>query len=206
MKGPADLGGAHGFGPVRPDADEEAFHASWERQAFALTLAMGASGLWTLDGSRFARETLPHTQYYTLGYYGIWLAALERLIADAGIYDGQPEPKRVLAKDDVRSAMARGGPADRDGPPPRFPIGARVRVEPQNPPTHTRAPAYVRGAVGTIVRHHGAHVFPDTNAHGGGENPAPLYTVRFAAADLWGPDTTAAAVHADLFEPYLSAA
>lgn len=206
MKGPADLGGAHGFGPVRPDPDNEKFHAPWEARAFALTIAMGATGLWTLDASRYARETLPHTDYYTLGYFGIWLTALERLIANAGIYDGTPPPKRVLSGDDVRPAMARGGPTDRAGAKPLFAVGDKVLVKAQNPLTHTRAPAYLRGTVGTIVRRHGAHVFPDTNAHGQGENPTPLYTVRFAAADLWGPDTTAAAVHADLFEPYLAPA
>ena len=35
---------------------------------------------------------------------------------------------------------------------------------------------------------HGCHVFPDSNALGEGENPQWLYTVRFNARDLWGPD------------------
>ncbi len=74
------------------------------------------------------------------------------------------------------------------------------------PATHTRAPSYVRGRIGTVGRFHGAHVFPDTNAHGQGEKPVPLYTVVFPAETLWGTDTTAAEVCADLFEPYLEAA
>ena len=55
-----------------------------------------------------------------------------------------------------------------------------------NPTGHTRLPRYVRGRRGTIERDHGAHVFPDSNAHFQGENPQYLYTVRFAARELWG--------------------
>ncbi|RPH59831.1 MAG: nitrile hydratase subunit beta, partial [Burkholderiales bacterium] len=36
MNGPHDLGGMHGFGPVRPESGEPVFHAEWERRAFAL--------------------------------------------------------------------------------------------------------------------------------------------------------------------------
>ena len=57
VNGAHDLGGMHGFGPVVPEPDEPAFHADWERRAFALTLAMGATGEWNLDMSRFARES-----------------------------------------------------------------------------------------------------------------------------------------------------
>ena len=55
MNGGHDLGGMHGLGPVAPEPAEPVFHAPWERRAFALTLAMGAHGRWTLDRSRFAR-------------------------------------------------------------------------------------------------------------------------------------------------------
>jgi len=68
-------------------------------------------------------------------------------------------------------------------------------------------PRYVRGKVGTVVLVHGAHVFPDVNAHGGGEDPQWLYTVRFAGRDLWGPDSDpTVSVSFDAFEPYLEAA
>lgn len=204
MNGPQDLGGAHGFGPVLPDADDAAFHASWESTAFALTILMGATGLWSLDRSRYMRETLPHSDYYDLTYYEIWFAALERLVADRDLEgDDPPRPPRVLAAADVRSAMARGTPTAREGPAPRFAVGDRVRVSPMNPATHTRAPRYVRGHTGIVAAFHGCHVLPDTSAHDKGEHPAPLYNVAFSAHDLWGPDTTAAGVNVDLFEPYL---
>ena len=39
---------------------------------------------------------------------------------------------------------------------------------------------------GTIDRDHGVFVFPDTNAHFLGEKPQHVYSVRFAARELWG--------------------
>jgi len=85
-------------------------------------------------------------------------------------------------------------------------MGDRVRTRNMNPATHTRLPRYCRDKPGTIVAVHGAHVFPDSNARGEGENPQWLYGVRFEARDLFGDDTTATAVHADLWEPYLEPA
>ena len=79
----ADLGGQNGFGRVIPEGEEELFHAAWERQALALTLAMGATGAWNLDMSRGARETLP--DYPTLTYYEIWVKGLESLLIECGL-------------------------------------------------------------------------------------------------------------------------
>ena len=59
MNGAQDLGGMQSFGPVVPEPNEPPFHHDWERRAFAITLAMGATGTWNLDQSRAARESLP---------------------------------------------------------------------------------------------------------------------------------------------------
>jgi nitrile hydratase len=73
--------------------------------------------------------------------------------------------------------------------------------------THTRLPRYVRGRAGTIKSLHGCHVFPDTNALGRGENPQWLYTTRFNARDLWGPDADPnLSVSVDAWESYLEPA
>jgi nitrile hydratase len=219
VNGAQDMGGLHGFGPVEPEADEPVFHAEWERRAFALTLAMGASGEWNIDASRFARESLPPAQYLAKGYYEIWLAGLERLLAERGLVTaeelaaerpiGAPRPVgRTLAAQDVAGLLRRGSPAERARPrPARFAIGERVRARNMHPPGHTRLPRYVRGRLGTIALVHGCHVFPDAHAHGGGEDPQWLYSVRFEARELWGPDgDPAAAVSVDAFEPYLERA
>ena len=73
-----------------------------------------------------------------------------------------------------------------------------------NPPGHTRLPRYVRGHAGTIAAIHGCHVFPDTSAHGGGEQPQWLYSVRFDCGVLWGGDNPEGdEIFIDLWEPYL---
>ena len=86
-----------------------------------------------------------------------------------------------------------------------FAIGATVRTRNMNPAGHTRLPRYLRGHAGEIVALHGAHVFPDSNAHCKGEDPHWLYTVRFTAAEVWG-NGSSDRIHADLWEPYLEPA
>jgi nitrile hydratase len=217
MNGAQDMGGMQSFGPVAPEADEPYFHADWERRALALTIAMGATGKWNIDMSRAARESLPPAQYLSSSYYQIWLAGLRKLLIDSclatadeidsGVSQriGAPLP-RVLAPDQVNPMLFRGSPASRPEPgPARFAVGDAVRTQTFNPPTHTRLPRYCRGKRGHIVALRGAHVFPDSNALGRGEDPQWLYTVRFDAVELWGKDTTASSVCADCWEPYLEA-
>ena len=216
MNGAADLGGMMGFGPVLPEPEGEYFHADWERRALALTLAAGANGRWNIDASRHARESLPPAQYLTSSYYAIWTAALERLLVAAGLVGadelaqrrvlrpGAPV-RRVLAAADVPAVLAAGSPYDRPvDAPARFGVGDRVRTRVMHPRGHTRLPRYARGKVGVVTRVHGAHVLPDTNAHGAGEHPQWLYSVRFPARELWGedaePDQT---VSIDAWEGYL---
>ena len=196
MNGAHDMGGVHGFGPVVAEPDEPPFHAEWERRVFALTLALGASGAWNIDMSRFAREDRPPPDYLSKSYYELWLAGIERLVAEH-------TPQRVLAGEDVAATLARSGGASREAPrSAAFAVGDRVRTKNLHPHTHTRLPRYARGKVGTVERVHGCHVFPDSNAQRLGEDPQWLYTVRFTARELWGNDD-AASVSIDAFEPYL---
>jgi nitrile hydratase beta subunit len=219
MDGAQDMGGVAGFGPVQPEPDEPVFHAEWERRAFALTLAMAMPGGWNIDMSRFAREDRPRQDYLDKSYYQIWLAGLERLMLErelvstdeiaAGRVLHPPRPvARTLTAEAVAAMLHRGGPTERDvSRPALFAVGDRVKAKTSNPPTHTRLPRYVRGHVGVIERVHGAHVFPDSNAHGGGEHPQWLYTVTFAGRELWGDDAGAGSrVSVDAWEPYLEPA
>ena len=194
MNGAHDMGATHGFGPVEAERDEPWFHHEWERRVFALTLAMGATGEWNIDMSRFAREDRPPPDYLSKTYYELWLAGLERLLAERGVLERPPS--RVLSGSDVPDVLARGGPVERDAPrPARFAVGDRVRTRVLNPRGHTRLPRYTRGRAGVIERVHGCHVFPDSNAHGRGEDPQWLYCVRLDDA-----------VSFDAFEPYLEPA
>lgn len=77
----------------------------------------------------------------------------------------------------------------------------------QIPGGHTRLPAYAAGVRGRVVRVHGTHVFPDSNAHGLGEAPEPLYAVAVPSSELWAhPEHPGDEVVLDLWQSYLSAA
>ena len=39
-----DMGGMHGFGPIRPEKNEPVFHARWEGRILAIYSALGALG------------------------------------------------------------------------------------------------------------------------------------------------------------------
>jgi nitrile hydratase len=219
MNGPQDLGGQMGFGPIAPEADEPYFHAEWEKRALGLTLAAGAMGHWNIDESRHARESLHPADYYASSYYEIWIKALETLLVrhgfvtsgelEAGHATGQgTAPKRVLKAENVPAVLAKGGPCDRPlNTKPRFKPGDRVRTVNNHPLGHTRLPRYARDKTGRIEAAHGGYVFPDANAHGGGEAPQHLYTVVFDGRALWGdscePGLT---VSIDAWESYLETA
>jgi nitrile hydratase len=115
---------------------------------------------------------------------------------------------RVARAETVPALLARGASAVREPPAPaRFAVGECVRTLVTHPENHTRLPRYARGRTGRIERAHGAHVFPDANAHGKGENPQWLYSVAFEATELWGADARAGdIVSLDLWEPYLEPA
>lgn len=213
-----DLGGMHGFGALPLEPDEPLFHDDWERRAFALTLAMGATGQWNIDRSRAARESLPPLDYLQGPYYRIWFDALCRLLVERGLATPQEiasgcvdRPPRALARvlraDAVAAALAAGSPTERPATQPaRFAEGDAVRARNFHPGSHTRLPRYARGRRGRVVALRGVHVFADAHARGEGEQPQWLYTVRFDAHELWGPDTTADCVHVDCWESYLERA
>jgi len=214
MNGVHDMGGMQGFGPIAAEANEPVFHERWEARALALTLAVGAWGRWTLDASRFARERIPPADYLRMSYYEKWITGLTTLLVEAGlvtpdeIVSGRSAPGAQkaappLKAERVAASLANGGPTERAvADKPRYSPGMTVRARNINPLGHTRLPRYVRGKIGTIVRHHGAHVFPDSNAQGLGEQPQHLYQVRFEAQELWG-EAGSGAVYIDLWESYL---
>ena len=214
-----DMGGARGSGKVVPEPNEPPFHAAWERRGFALTVAMGMPGGWNVDMSRAARESLPPQDYLAKSYYEIWLAGLEKLMAErelvahdeikAGHALHPPKTVRgTLTPGDVAQMLYRGAPTAREPTgPARFAVGDRVRARAVSVPTHTRLPRYVRGHAGVVELVHGCHVFPDSSALGAGENPQWLYAVRFGGRELWGADADPTAqVSVDAWESYLEPA
>lgn len=222
MNGGQDLGGMMGFGAVQPEPDPQAsggshFHEPWEESAFAVTLAAGALGFWSIDEARHARESLSPGDYLTSSYYEIWSKGLQRLLLAHGLVSReelergrqQEEPLQVrpLRAAQVGPMLARGTPYDRAiGTPARHQAGDVVRTRNVHPTGHTRLPRYARDRTGVIDRCHGAFVFPDTHAAGLGESPQWLYTVRFTSEELWGESACPGlSVSIDAWESYLVA-
>jgi len=121
---------------------------------------------------------------------------------------GFPRTTPALPAGAVPGPLAKGKPASRDvQAEARFKVGQAVRACNIHPTGHTRLPRYVRGKLGTILLDHGVHVFPDTNADFLGENPQHLYSVRFAARELWGEQASSRdAVYLDVWDDYLERA
>ena len=214
-----DMGGRHGDGAVDP-GDDAIYAKDWHARALALTLAAGALGKWNIDTSRHARECLSPKDYARFSYYEKWLAALADLLVTTGVVSKEElvaghalAPSelaaRALKAEAVAGVLAAGSPYEREGDAPRFAQGDRVRS--RYPARnlrvsggHTRLPSYAAGMEGEILRVHGAHVLPDTSAHGLGESPEPLYAVAFAARDVWGEDAAPGDdVVVDMWQSYL---
>lgn len=216
MNGPHDMGGFTGFGPVIAEPDEPVFHTAWERRAFAINVAMGMTGSWNIDEARHARERVESLQYWSSSYYEYRQYGLEMQLAERGL--ATPDEiatgrmsvppsavKRVATAAMIPAILGSGGPATRPSNRPQgFAIGDKIRARNITPEGHTRLVRYARGRVGEVVLVHGTHVLPDSSAHGKGDDPHWLYTVRFTAKELWGKDTPDS-VCIDLWEPYLEA-
>jgi nitrile hydratase len=215
MNGIHDMGGMQDMGAIEYEKNEPMFHAPWEGKVMAMMRAVQATGKYRL-GLRPPIESLPPAQYLTMKYYELWLTSLiERLVASDLVTreeietgkpaQGSPRSTLAIAAADVPGWIAEGAPTRRDASgPPLFKVGEQVRARNINPVTHTRLPRYVRGKSGTIDRVHGVFVFQDTAAYSKGEKPQYVYSVRFAARDLWGEQAAPKdAVYLDLCNDYL---
>lgn len=224
MNGIHDLGGMHGFGPVVREEHEPAFHEPWEKTVWAMQQATRIERLFNIDEFRHGIERMEPRRYLEASYYEKWLESIAVNLVEKGVLTPEEISARLIA------LQAADGPATRpddptlvarilaprtprhpalvdQAPPPRFRVGDEVITRNDHPLGHTRLPRYVRGKRGTVDRLQGIQVFPDTNAHGRGENPQMVYSVRFAGRELWGdsaePDQV---LYIDLWESYLEQA
>lgn len=187
------MGGMHGFGRVPMVVDEALFHEPWEGRVWAMLAAVMRST--TVDRFRYTIEQMPPADYLASSYYERWLWAIEHLAAEQNILDGAARP------------LAQPRPSPTTQPwAGRFQVGQRVRV--RNPVTtdHTRVPRYLRRHRGRVERI--ACVWPNPGrsaATGRYGEPELVYTVAFAAAELFGPEAdhtlTADVSESDLEDP-----
>lgn len=224
MNGIHDMGGMHGMGPIEPDSSERPFHEPWEGRVWGLLRAMGPFRTAGRQRNfRYVHEILPPVEYLRMRYYERFFKVLvDRLlesgfITPAELESGRPDPGSPRATPQLSPAQVaeqaerRGGSYRRDDVSIRagFRAGQRVRARNLHPVGHTRLPRYTRGRQGTILRDHGVFDLQDTDSEGYslGENPQHVYTVRFTARELWGPEASARdAVYVDLWEDYLERA
>jgi len=216
MNGIHDMGGQQDMGPVQHEKAEPVFHAVWEGRIYGINSSLRALGKWNIDAWRYQIEQLPPVDYLQMTYYERWLAINEQLLVKHGLVtpaelaSGKPDANSAKAAPALTAALAwsrlgRGIPSSHDPKvPPQFQVGEHVRARNLNPEGHTRLPRYARGRAGMIARDHGVYTFPDTNAHFQGEKRQHVYSVRFAARELWGEHASHLdSVHLDLWDDYL---
>jgi nitrile hydratase beta subunit len=215
MDGIHDLGGREGFGPIPDKEDGRPFRAEWETRAFGIAQSSGGGSDWTIDWFRHCRELIPPTDYLSRQYFDQWMLTVAAQMIDegyltldevkAGVSSFTPQPGYPPASAAEARAYVRA-PRSYAMPVPQsaaFAVGSPVRARLMGPPGHTRLPGYVRGRQGLVVAHHGAHVVPDASARGE-HRAGHLYTVSFAASDLWSEARESQdRILVDLWEEYL---
>jgi nitrile hydratase subunit beta len=212
VDGVHDLGGMHGFGPVRTPDGGLTHHEPWETRAQAVAAMSGGA-------RRPAIESLDPATYLASSYYVRWLLAAEATLVAGGkvdqadldrwraTFEADPESPRPVHVDPAVVEMIRGIPPHSHGAAAttEFSVGDPVRVRRMRPEAHHRCPRYLRGAVGEVETVLGADPVP-----GEAEDVVEsCYTVRFSSVDLFGDQTDAGeppyTLLIDLWERYLEA-
>ena len=225
MDGVHDLGGMQGFGPVEREENEPTFHAAWEAVVLAMQHAGRFGLLYNIDEFRHGIERMAPAHYLRATYYEKWLEGITRVLLEKGVvseedltarrafFERQPDAPAtapLASPPPPRGAGPRVSLTDfirETGATPRFAPGDAVVTREMHPHGHTRLPRYARGKRGVIAAVRGYHVFPDTHAHGLGEQPQHVYAVRFDAQELWGEAAEPRQfVYLDLWESYLDPA
>ena len=216
MNGVHDLGGMHGFGSVEREEHEPLFHAAWEARVRAMAELMFRHGYYTVDAHRHGIELMSPAEGLRASYYERWLATLEYNLPHHGyVTIEELDARTAFLRDHPTTQPPRAGGAtpppqtqaalpESPPPAPRFAVGDAVVARNAHPVGHTRLPWYARGKRGTIHRSYGPQTFADTNAHGLGKQPQPVYNVRFEGRELWGHSAEPGqVVHLDLWDSYL---
>ncbi len=222
MDGIHDMGGMHGFGPIPVEDDGPKFPEPWMGRVLANTLALSPHLGGNVDQFRHRIENIAPAAYLASSYYERWFTSMvigvhqHQLLTDdelAQVLLGQsPDldsldvdalpPESVAALTDSPTGYQR----DMDGNP-AYAVNDQVRARTEHRPGHTRLPRYVRGRLGRIVSDNGNAHLPDEHADTGTKLLQRLYTVEFAARELWGETANPRdTVRLDLWESYLEPA
>ncbi|MEQ1907780.1 MAG: nitrile hydratase subunit beta [Vicinamibacterales bacterium] len=215
MNGVHDMGGMHGMGPIGHDPDQPVFHEPWEGRVWAMFRATGPYGRGIWKNFRFELEQIAPSEYLRMPYYERWFTVLVNRLVRSG-YVTQQELATGKADASVPKPAIPPAPSPVPGAVPgatrlNVPVragyrpGQQVRAKNVHPEGHIRLPRYARGKHGVVTKDHGVWALQDTTPSGapvGG--PQHVYTVRFAARELWGPAASPRdAVFVDLWEDHL---
>ncbi len=208
-----DLGGKQGFGPIPVKTGDAPFTHDWERRMWGLARAGIAHDI-TIDWFRHGIERMVPADYLTFAYFNKWATNYLMLIIDNGAVTMDEALSGHVDKPDTAAgplSLAEVLEKNRDGhasfaldtgTAPAYATGDAVTTRSHGTAGHSRLPAYARGATGTINTWHGAHALPDQGAKGIHKGDH-LYTVEFAATDLWGERANARdTVTLELWESY----
>ena len=181
----------------------------------AVARAAARGGQWNLDAFATASRCCLRPTTCGMSYYERWFAWMlptwsrpatsrRRRSRRDRPASGSPETSPFVTMANVSAMVAKRARRTRDvAGAPRFKAGQRVRARNMHPPGHTRLPRYVRGKAGSsfataacsVSRHERALARRKT---------AALYSVRFAARELWGDHASPRDfVHLDLWDDYL---
>ena len=205
-----------GGGAQPGDLQGPVFHQAWQAHAFAIVMALYENGHYTwADWDDYLGHEIQSPDHFAgappaevegddgrganynrflaaceadgENYFHYWLAGLEKMLDVKGMVSAQALEARIAA---IAKVEAAG---------PRFKAGDRATVLDIELLGHSHLPNYIRGVTGTVEADRGAKVFPASHdhdhdsSHGHGKTDAlqHVYTVRFQATEIWGPDADA---------------
>jgi nitrile hydratase len=208
MDGIYDLGGVSGFGPVEVERDEPVFHEAWEMLGYGLGgLGLDVLRVFNMDEIRHAIERIEPRQYLGSSYYDRIVTGVATLFVEKGVVTQAELEARAGGRFPLAGPIADRASEVGPAAPERFTVGDAVVVRDLHRAGHTRAPRYVRGKRGVVVRVAPAFSLPDVAAHGSARREEPTYHVRFEASELWGETAERnATVVVDLWQHYLERA
>ncbi len=159
-------------------------HYSWPEWVDKFSAEIAAPGhyLHSEDGAKEAEAVLTgDCKSINRNYAELWLSACETLLLEKGLVT-RSELDETFAALGVEKPSSEG-----------FVVSDRVVVRDIEPVGHAHLPLFVRGKAGVIERPLGDFAFPvmsppNGTAEAGESSRQPVYSVRFAARELWGPD------------------
>jgi nitrile hydratase len=159
-------------------------HYAWPEWVDKFSVEISPPGHYrhSADGAEAAEAVLTGDhESINRNYAKLWLAACEKLLLEKGLLTRPEFDAKLVA---LRAENRFGD---------EFAVDDQVIVRDISPVGHAHLPLFVRGKPGVVNRRLGDFAFPalpspEDSTEVGESKRQPVYSVRFAARDLWGPD------------------